>query len=62
MRFSDNRLYIERYVKCANCGVLLYGDGIAGEIAGATAHFCSDWCIGWKRATSPRSAATWASP
>ena len=29
MRFSDNGYYIEKYVKCANCGLLIYGDGIA---------------------------------
>ena len=29
MRFSENGYYIERYVKCANCGLLVYGEGIA---------------------------------
>ena len=27
MRFSDNGYYIERYIKCDNCGVLIYDDG-----------------------------------
>jgi len=31
MRFSANGYYIERYVKCANCGLLIYDDGIAGR-------------------------------
>ena len=30
MRFSANGYYIERYVKCATCGMLVYGEGIAG--------------------------------
>ena len=29
MRFSGNRYYIERYVKCRNCGILIYGEGTA---------------------------------
>ena len=49
MRFSDNRLYIERYLKCANCGVLLYGDGTASEVEGRAQQYCSDWCIAWQR-------------
>ena len=49
MRFSDNGYYIERYIKCDNCGVLLYEDsnhnyGIEGEVAGEAKLFCSDWC------------------
>ena len=31
MRFSENGYYIEHYVKCANCGMLVYGEGIAGD-------------------------------
>ena len=27
MRFSENGYYIEKYLKCANCGMLVYGDG-----------------------------------
>ena len=30
MRFSDNGYYIEKYVKCANCGMLVYGAGHRG--------------------------------
>ena len=44
MRFSDNGYYIERYIKCDNCGVLLYEDGLKGEVAGEAKLFCSDWC------------------
>ena len=50
MRFSDNGYYIERYIKCDNCGVLLYEDGIKCEVAGEAKLFCSDWCQQWATA------------
>lgn len=31
MRFSENGYYVEKYVKCANCGLLIYGDGVRGQ-------------------------------
>lgn len=49
MRFSPNGYYIERYVKCDCCGVLIYDDGIPGAtplVLGAL--FCSAWCGEWK--------------
>lgn len=47
MRFSKNGYYIEKYVKCANCGVLIYDDGKPIERDGKAQTFCSDWCIEW---------------
>ena len=47
MRFSDNGYYIEKYVKCANCGMLVYGPGQKREVDGKLQLFCSDWCIEW---------------
>lgn len=47
MRFSDNGYYIEKYIKCANCGILVYGPGQTHEVAGKTQLFCSDWCTEW---------------
>jgi hypothetical protein len=47
MRFSDNGYYLEEYVKCRNCGVLIYSGGIKIEIDKRPAIFCSDWCISW---------------
>ena len=41
MRFSANGYYIEHYVKCANCGLLVYGDGIAGTRHGKACVYCS---------------------
>ena len=31
MRFSKNGYYIEKYLKCLNCGVLIYDAGIKAE-------------------------------
>jgi N-methylhydantoinase B len=49
MRFSDNGFYIEKYLKCANCGMLIYARGIEKELAGKTHLYCSDWCVEWAR-------------
>jgi 5-oxoprolinase (ATP-hydrolysing)/N-methylhydantoinase B len=49
MRFSDNGFYIEKYLKCANCGMLIYGQGIEKKLAGKTDLYCSDWCVEWAR-------------
>jgi 5-oxoprolinase (ATP-hydrolysing)/N-methylhydantoinase B len=49
MRFSDNGFYIEKYQKCANCGLLVYGQGIEKAVTGNTDLFCSDWCVEWAR-------------
>src|SRR5579863_7002331 len=51
MRFSENGFYIEKYVKCANCGMLIYGSGIAGARRGKKAIFCTDWCVKWSALT-----------
>lgn len=49
MRFSDTGYYIERYVKCHNCGVLVYDDGVTSdEPELAEMIFCTDWCKTWK--------------
>jgi 5-oxoprolinase (ATP-hydrolysing)/N-methylhydantoinase B len=47
MRFSDRRYYVEAYVKCANCGVLVYDEGLKG---GDGTLYCSDWCRAWAAA------------
>lgn len=47
MRFSKNRYYLEKYLKCFNCGVLIYDAGLQAEHAGKTQLFCSDWCAEW---------------
>ena len=46
MRFSDNKYYIEKYIKCDNCGMLIYGKGLNSKGL-PDLLFCSDWCIDW---------------
>ena len=39
MRISANGYYVERYIKCANCGELIHDGGTpVGQRV-----FCSDW-------------------
>ena len=47
MRFSENGFYIDKYLKCANCGMLIYGRGIQKTLAGKAHLYCSDWCAEW---------------
>jgi len=48
MRFSENGYYIESYIKCDNCGVLIYDDGIKSTAPEAESMiFCSAWCREW---------------
>ncbi len=51
MQFSDNGYYIERYIKCDNCGVLIYDEGgVKADVKGQVMLFCSDWCVQWNTA------------
>ena len=50
MRFSNNGYYVECYVKCDNCGLLIYADGITATVADNKGLFCSQWCIDWASA------------
>ena len=57
MRFAHKRYYIEQYIKCANCGVLIYDEGVPAPGAAPEAPpFCSDWCLEWaaKRAAGDK--------
>lgn len=47
MRLSDNGYYVEKYLKCRNCGELIHDDGITAAAGEGTAIFCSEWCIAW---------------
>jgi hypothetical protein len=48
MQFSDNGYYIERYIKCDNCGVLIYDEGgVKADVKGKALLLCSDWCVEW---------------
>jgi len=57
MKFSANRLYVERYIKCRNCGVLVYEndkDQVRNE---AGLLFCSSWCLDWYAKRQAEEAA-----
>jgi 5-oxoprolinase (ATP-hydrolysing)/N-methylhydantoinase B len=47
MKLSDNGYYVEKYVKCRNCGLLIYKDGLTKKVAGKAHLFCSQWCVEW---------------
>jgi hypothetical protein len=60
MRFAKNRLYIESYTKCPNCGILIFEDSkhnmedtklIDGKL------YCSVWCVAWERDRASRRQA-----
>ncbi len=55
MRFAQNGLYIEQYLKCCNCGVLIYEKNHT-HIETAEGLFCSAWCQDWKKARDARRA------
>lgn len=60
MKFAANRLYIERYSKCPNCGVLLYETSInpaTGSVTVDGKTYCSDWCVRWEADRTRRLAA-----
>lgn len=51
MRFAQNRLYVEAYNKCPNCGLLLYEEpsgGVAGAVPFEGKLYCSQWCVDWE--------------
>ena len=53
MKFAPNHLYIEEYVKCTNCGVLVYderGKDQSQTIVADGKTYCSQWCVDWERA------------
>jgi hypothetical protein len=54
MRFSENGLYIERYIKCGNCGVLIYEKKDQQILTHDRLTYCSQWCIDWKIARDKR--------
>ena len=61
MKFSQNGLYIERYIKCVNCGVLIYEgteDDVAKRVEPDGSLFCSSWCVDWAREREARHGAS----
>ena len=56
MKFSENGFYIERYIKCAACGVLIYQSQGQPVLIDDGVTYCSQWCIDWKIAREKRRA------
>lgn len=48
MRFAESGYYLEAYVKCANCGVLIVSRAGGGTRRARPAQlYCSPWCEQW---------------
>lgn len=55
MKFASNGLYIEEYVKCANCGTLIYESERTACVESENKElFCSQWCVDWANARQER--------
>jgi hypothetical protein len=54
MKFSENGLYVERYIKCGNCGVLIYQRADQELLTDDAETYCSSWCIEWKNSRKER--------
>lgn len=60
MRFSKNKLYIEAYIKCVNCGILIFEDSKRNTPQRGSGNgkiYCSSWCIDWETEREARRAA-----
>jgi hypothetical protein len=56
MRFSENGLYVERYIKCGTCGALIYERRDEQLLTDQGIVYCSQWCIDWKESRDARRA------
>ncbi|MFB2553859.1 hypothetical protein [Ensifer soli] len=56
MKFGTNRLYIESYTKCRNCGALIYEAKMAETVRRDGKTFCGRWCADWAEARAARKA------
>jgi hypothetical protein len=54
MKFSENGLYVERYIKCGTCGVLIYVKEDQPILIHDGVTYCSQWCIDWRKAREAR--------
>ncbi len=60
MKFAKNRLYIESYTKCPNCGILIFEDSkqnMEQTILIDDKLYCSSWCVSWERDRAARGRA-----
>lgn len=60
MKFSKNKLYIEAYIKCENCGVLIFEDSKQDALQQRSVNgktYCSPWCVDWETEREARRVA-----
>lgn len=60
MRFAKNRLYVESYTKCPNCGVLIFENAakpMTDAVTSGGTKYCSAWCVEWESARHARLKA-----
>jgi len=60
MKFAQNRMYIESYNKCPNCGLLIYERPVnsgASAVVHAGKTYCSAWCVEWEAERNKRRQA-----
>jgi N-methylhydantoinase B len=47
MKLSANGYYVEKYIKCVNCGRLIHREGVEIVRDGKRQLMCSQWCVDW---------------
>lgn len=60
MKFAKNRLYIESYTKCPNCGILIFENSESNmkqTIFVDGRRYCSSWCVAWEEDRAVRRQA-----
>ena len=60
MKHSANGLYVEEYLKCLNCGELIYDEGLyfTNEDGVEIGPFSTVWDIEWYQGREAREKAT----
>ena len=51
MKYSANRYYVEKYVKCDICGKTVFQEDwiIRESPNGGKKLYCSEWCVQWEK-------------
>ncbi|MDQ0394387.1 hypothetical protein [Labrys monachus] len=60
MKFAKNRMYIESYTKCPNCGILIYEKPVnpsPDPVIQGGKTYCSAWCVEWEQGRNKRRLA-----
>ncbi len=60
MKFAKNRMYVESYIKCHNCGILIFEGSLTDKTESVTLNgvrYCSAWCVSWETERTTRLEA-----